>query len=208
VNEDDPPLPKDKPALREWAKKRRAQLDMAAASARLVRRLAALPEFARARNVLIYLALFGEVNVEGLLAQNGDGRRFYVPRCAPKRRLAVHRFVPGETPLVSVAPFGIREPDTAAAARLPETDPAILDLIIVPALLFSERGDRLGYGGGYYDRFLPRRAPGCACVGALPGALVLPRLPRDSWDQKINVIVTETRILRHGGEPASGDGPA
>lgn len=201
MNENDLSLPKEKLALREWAKTRRASLDMAAVAARLAVRLAALPEFARARNVLIYLALPGEVNVEELCAQNGDGRRFYVPRCAPRRRLAVYRFMPGETPLVSVPPFGIREPDPAA--HVPETDPAVLDLLIVPALLLSERGDRLGYGGGYYDRFLPRRAPGCACVGALPDALVLPWLPRDSWDQKMDVIATETHILRPGGGPAT-----
>ncbi len=194
VNDENTPLPKEKPALREWAKTRRATLDMAAVSARLVARLTALPEFETARDVLLYLAMPGEVNVEGLLAFGGDPqRRFYVPRCAPKRRLAVCRYVPGETPLIHVPPFNIREPDPA---RVGETDPVALDLVVVPALLLAEGGDRLGYGGGYYDRFLPRLSPNCVRVGVLPGALVLSRLPRDPWDVPLNVVVTEAGVLR------------
>ena len=164
---------------------------MAAASSLLVARLAALPQFKAARDVLLYLAMVGEVNVEGLLAFGGD-HRFYVPRCAPKRRLAVYRYVPGETSLQNVPPFGIREPDPA---QTPEADPAALDLVVVPALLLSETGDRLGYGGGYYDRFLPRLSPACVTVGALPDALVTPVLPRDAWDHPLDVVVTETRVL-------------
>lgn len=188
----------DKPALRAWAKRRRADLDPGVLSQHLVERVAALPEFVAARHVLLYLAMPDEVNVEGLLslADNADQqRRFYVPRCAPQRRLAVHPFTPGQTPLVARPPFGIREPDPQ---RVPEADPAALDLVIVPALVLSEQGDRVGYGGGYYDRFLPRLAPGCALVGALPGALVLPQLPCDDWDIPLDVVVTETRIWRRG----------
>jgi len=181
----------NKPALREWAKTRRAGLDRVAASLLLVARLAALPQFKAACDVLLYLAMPGEINVEDLLTLGGD-RRFYVPRCAPKRSLAVCRYVPGETFLRNVPPFGIREPDPA---QTPEADPAALDLVVVPALLLSETGDRLGYGGGYYDRFLPRLSPACVTVGALPDALVLPVLPRDSWDYPLDVVVTETRVL-------------
>jgi 5-formyltetrahydrofolate cyclo-ligase len=198
VNEDNTPLLEDKSVLRGWAKARRAGLDMAALSTVLVARLAALPEFKAARDVLLYLAMAGEINVEGLLAL-GDGRqRFYVPRCAPKRRLAVYRYVPGETPLINVPPFGIREPD-----RANEANPAALDLVVVPSLLLSEGGDRLGYGGGYYDRFLPRLRSACITVSALPDALITPRLPRDPWDIPVDVVVTETRLL-----PPPGDGPA
>jgi 5-formyltetrahydrofolate cyclo-ligase len=119
VEQEETEPPEDKPALREWAKARRARLDMAASSACIVARIAALPQFGAARDVLLYLALPGEVNVEGLLAFADGTRRFYVPRCAPKRRLAVHRFVPGETPLVNVPPFGIRELDPARGGNDP-----------------------------------------------------------------------------------------
>ena len=192
------PSPADKPGLRRWAKRLRAGLDWEAVSETLTERLRALPEMAEARNVLLYLAMPGEVRVEGLAEAEedrpGEQRRcWYVPRCAPDRRLAVHRYLPGKTALRTAGPFGIREPDPA---REPEADPSLLDLVIVPALLLSERGDRLGSGGGYYDRFLPRLAPGCLRVGVLPESLVLPDLPHDPWDQSLDLIVTEARTIR------------
>lgn len=185
-----------KPALRQWAKQVRAAWDWHRLSSLLTERLRTLPEITAARDILLYLALPAEVRVEGLAeAADGDARRWYAPRCAdPGRRLAIYPYTPGRTPL-RPGPFGIPEPDPALAA---EADPGALDAIVVPALLLSEAGDRLGYGGGYYDRFLPRRAAHCTAIGVLPDALVLPDLPRDPWDQPLDVIVTETRLLRPG----------
>jgi 5-formyltetrahydrofolate cyclo-ligase len=186
-------IPADKPALRQWAQERRAALDMVALSAVLADRVRALPEFAVARHILLYLAMPGEVNLEGLLTD--AERRWYVPRCAPKRRLAVHPFHPEETPL-RAGPFGIREPDPA---QVPEADPSVLDAVLVPGLLLSRDGWRLGYGGGYYDRFLPRLRPDCRRIGVLPDALTLPTAPPgllDSWDALLDLLVTESEVFR------------
>jgi 5-formyltetrahydrofolate cyclo-ligase len=195
-----PELTNTKPTWRRWAKARRAEMDMACLSAVLVARLRALPEVAGARHLLLYLPMPGEVDVTPLAQQSGAGgeapRCCYVPRCTTgadsERRLAVHRWVPGATPL-KTSRFGVREPDPAL---VPETDPEVLDLVIVPALLLSEQGERIGYGGGYYDRFLPALSARCARVGVLPDALVVPGLPQDPWDQRVNLVVTETRLLR------------
>jgi 5-formyltetrahydrofolate cyclo-ligase len=192
---DSPTIPDDKPGLRLWAQERRAALDVTTLSDVLTTRLRSLPEFATAHHVLLYLGMPGEVNVESLLDSDDAERRWYTPRCAPKRRLAVHPFVLGETPL-RPGPFGIREPDPV---QVPEADPAILDAVIVPALLLSRDGWRLGYGGGYYDRFLPRLRPDCCRIGVLPDALVLPTPPPnliDPWDAPLDVIVTESAIFR------------
>ncbi len=110
----------------------------------------------------------------------------------------MYRYVSGETPLINVAPFGIREPDPAWVR---EADPAVLDMVVVPALFLSEDGHRLGYGGGYYDRFLPRLSPACITVGALPDALVLRRLPRDAWDVPLNIVLTESQKLTPTAQP-------
>lgn len=182
----------EKAALRLRAKAIRETLPLPALSAALYERIANLPVYRSARHVLIYLAMPGEVTVEPLLDLPGsETKQFYVPRCAPKRRLAIHSYVPGETPLRS-GPFAIREPD---ADKVPETQAGIMDLVIVPAVLLSEESDRLGYGGGYYDRFLPRLSASCVCLGALPEALVLPSLPRDPWDVPLPIIVTENRVI-------------
>lgn len=182
----------EKAEMRERAKAFRQTLDITSLSVTLCERLAALPEYQSARHVLLYLAMPEEVTIDALLNSGvSAGKQFYLPRCAPKRRLAIHSYVPGETPLRS-GPFGIREPD---ADLVPEVDPALLNMVIVPAVLLSEDGDRLGYGGGYYDRFLPRLSASCVRLGALPGPLVLPSLPCEAWDVALDLVLTENQVF-------------
>jgi 5-formyltetrahydrofolate cyclo-ligase len=188
-------LPSDKPALRRWARDRRSALAIPALTERLTRQIRTLPEFVTSRHVLMYLAMPDEIAVEGLMTPTENTKQWYIPRCAPKRRLSVHPLVPGETPLIA-GPFGIREPDSA---RVPEVGSEVLDFVIVPALLLTQDGWRLGYGGGYYDRFLPKLRPDCVRLGVLPAALVPPTVPdalRDPWDAPLDVVVTEDAIFR------------
>ena len=79
-------------------------------------------------------------------------------------------------------------------------DPDVFDLVLVPGVAFTERGDRLGRGGGWYDRLIPRLRPGCATVGVAFDIQVLPELPVEPHDARVSVVVTETRTLR----PARG----
>lgn len=192
--DDPPPLGANKPVLREWAKTRRAAAFppnvLADVSARLCDRVRVLPEWQAARHVLLYLAMPGEISVEPLMEGSGgasDKKQFYVPRCGPKRRLVIHPYTPGHTPMVSGV-WGLREPNPAC---VPFAPPSVLDLVIVPALLLTPGGDRLGYGGGYYDRFLPHLAPSCVTIGVLPSALLVPDLPLDEWDVPLHLVVSE-----------------
>ena len=181
------PAPMTKPEWRTWAQARRRELDRDHLSAVLRQRLVALPEFAAAQTVLVYVATPEELDFLPLTTL--APKRFALPRCAPKRRLAVHAY---PCPLI-VSPFGLREP----AATEPELAPEELDLVLVPALAATPQGDRLGYGGGYYDRFLPRLRPNTPTLLVLPDAHLVETLPLDPWDIPVKIIVTETRILRH-----------
>lgn len=163
---------------------------MSALSSVLAAQIATLPEFQAATIVLIYLATPEEVNLESL-CEGEVSKMWVVPRIAPGRRLTLHRFQPGMTALQH-GMFGIREPEENAASVEPES----IDLVLVPALMASERGERLGYGGGYYDRLLPQLHADCTRIVVLPEALVRPELPTDPWDQPLDILVTEARILR------------
>lgn len=70
--------------------------------------------------------------------------------------------------------------------------PAAYDLVIVPGVAFTERGDRLGRGGGWYDRLLPQLRDDCATVGVAFDIQVLPELPVEPHDRQVRVVVTET----------------
>jgi 5-formyltetrahydrofolate cyclo-ligase len=178
------PTRESKPALRAWAREARALLDLPLLSREICVHLEALPAFQKARHVLLYAAMPDEIDVLSLAWT--PEKRFYLPRCGKNRRLTIHEY---PCPLV-VSAFGIREP----ASELPEIDPGALDLALVPGLAFTVQGGRLGQGGGYYDRFLPRLSESCITVGVSPEALVTPSLPTDSWDQKLSLVVTEQGV--------------
>jgi len=134
----------------------------------------AQPAWQAARTVLLYRAVAPELGVVGLtLAAWRAGKRVAFPRVAADG-LALHEVRSwGE---LRPGRFGIPEPDAAAAA----VDAAEVDVAVVPGVAFHPGGDRLGRGGGHYDRLLPRLG-GAAWGVAFDCQLVaeLPRLPHD-----------------------------
>jgi len=190
----------DKVALRRWAKARRANLDSPALSRRLTERLQSLPELAGARKCALYLSMSDEIAVEELVNAHDSplSVQWYAPRCLPGRKLGFYRYIPGKT-ILQTSGFGVREPvpeDTAALST------EALDAVLVPALLLTPHGVRLGYGGGYYDRFLPQLRPGCVTIGVLPSELVVDELPQDSWDIPLQIVVTEHLVYRRDSAAA------
>lgn len=140
------------------------------------------------RSALSYRAFGSEVNLEAL-PQLLPQVAFYQPRTEPGRNLSVHRW---EAPLAR-SPLGMLEPV--------QGDPPCqvsLDLVLVPGLAFDRSGRRLGWGGGYYDRFLRRLGEGPLRVGVTPAALLVPELPGEAHDQLVQIIATERGIWKAG----------
>ncbi|UBV41974.1 5-formyltetrahydrofolate cyclo-ligase [Deinococcus taeanensis] len=136
-----------------------------------------------ARRVLAYRAMPGEPDVGAL---HGDFELF-TPRARfrPAPHLTFHPWQTATEP----SRFGaLQPPADAPAAPL-----ARMDVIVLPALAFDERGVRLGYGGGFYDRLLPA-FPGVT-VGVIPSALLLGALPAEEHDCPVHRLVTERGVL-------------
>lgn len=87
--------------------------------------------------------------------------------------------------------MSIPEPDAKARERRP-------DLILVPLLAFDRNGYRLGYGGGYYDRYLSehRAKRSVRAVGIAYAGQQVDALPHDDFDEKLDAVVTETQVIR------------
>ncbi len=90
--------------------------------------------------------------------------------------------------------YSIMEPDPE---RCPRVDPSELDIVIVPGSVFDRRGGRLGYGGGYYDRFLSKDAPQALRIAlAFSFQVQDNNIPLQPHDELMDYIVTEKEIIR------------
>ena len=101
--------------------------------------------------------------------------------------MEVRRYLP-DRPLVSVS-FGISEP----GPDCPLLSPADIDLVLVPAVCYDRQGYRLGFGGGYYDRWLEHFAG--FRVGLCRSAVLQNRVPTQTHDARVDVLITETESL-------------
>ncbi|MCR4666542.1 MAG: 5-formyltetrahydrofolate cyclo-ligase [Desulfovibrio sp.] len=168
-----------------------------AASRRLQDRVLAWEGWEKAGAVALYMAMEkeGEVRTDLLLSRAlALGKRVYLPRVAGKGLLHLARFT-ADTALEK-GHFGIDEPARSVpgltAPCFAEEEPDCL--VILPALALDRSGVRLGYGGGYYDRFLS--SPGTHVrLGLCFSFQLVPHLPCDMWDQRVHAICTEEEIL-------------
>jgi 5-formyltetrahydrofolate cyclo-ligase len=160
---------------------------VATANARICEHLAAWPVFQAAHSVASYMAFGSEISLMPLMEQF-NGKRWVIPRSLvkPEPRLIFHPYDP--THLVRHR-FGMLEPD----ASLPVVEPSELNLVFVPGVAFDRGGHRLGYGGGFYDRFLPKVA--ATKVGIVYAALIVEHVPHNAFDQSVDFLACETGLV-------------
>ncbi len=139
--------------------------------------------FQRSASVLTYMPIKGEVDLTPLLTRHPE-KRWVLPRIIPEED---HRMVfhPYDAARLVRHPFGMAEP----AADLPTVPPEAIELALVPGLAFNRQGWRLGYGGGYFDRFLKDFAG--VSVGVVFRALLLDEVPHAPFDVPMQWIVSE-----------------
>ena len=153
------------------------------------RRIVETEEFQRAETVLLYAPVKGEIDLLPLVAIcRRMGKEVGFPVSLEDGALAFRSPDEGES-LVTGA-YGIPEPPpTARSSTLNEKT-----LCILPALTFDQKGNRLGYGKGYYDRFLASFKG--MTLGAVYEKLMCPSVPTEEHDLPVNVVVHERGVLR------------
>ena len=168
----------NKQQLRTWAKEERKKFDMLKTSENLVRKLMDTEEYRQAKNIMIFYPKKDEVNLLALLED--ETKNFYLPKIQDKELLCCP-YKKGDELCESC--FRTKEPTTSSV------DKNLIDLVIVPALAVDKKGYRLGYGGGYYDRFLAdvNNVIKLVCI---PKDFILETIYPEQYDIQISFVIT------------------
>jgi 5-formyltetrahydrofolate cyclo-ligase len=180
-----------KQRIRAEARGRRAALDektIRSHSQAIARRLLALLD--PAEPVMVYAAKPPEVDTRDLIASLlGRGTPVIVPIIERETGTLRLSYIKSADVLVE-STFRVPEP---IGNEIP-ADPSVIATVIIPMIAFDRRGNRLGYGAGYYDRFLAAN-PRVRKIGIAFSCQETEGIPEDSFDIRMDCVVTEEGIL-------------
>ena len=165
---------KNKTDYRLYAKELRKTLDIKLLSKEFCRKIRNEEHYINAKNVMLFYPAEFEIDLRELF---NDDKNFYLPKVFEDKLLVC--------PLsekLEKSKFNIMEPCSEPI------EPELLDIIIVPALMADKNGYRLGYGGGFYDRFLPLCKNAFKIV-VVPKELFIAKLPHDEFDVKVDKVL-------------------
>ena len=158
---------------------------------RITQKLLAISEYVEATTVLTYVSVSSEVSTRMFIeCALRDGKTVAVPRCLPGHCLEFVAITSLDQ--LIAAPFGLLEPPKELPALTEEQMNA--SICIVPALLVDIKGYRLGYGAGFYDRFLSTY-PGKKICLAYQQNLSRTMLPHTPFDVAVDEVITESDVL-------------
>lgn len=179
-------LRKGQQIVRDAAPERvRATLD-----ARILANLQAAPDYQDADLVLTYVSIGSEVDTRAVIEDAFcESKRVAVPRRTAEKGLEFVEISSLEE--LHTTSFGILEPDASVPAL--QASELVGSICLVPGLIFDGEGNRIGYGAGYYDRFLAFY-PGQKIALARTRQLSCNELPHESHDIVVDMVVTDQRV--------------
>ena len=181
----------DKNQIREIVLEKRNKLDkkIIIEKGNIVKeKLFALPEYKKAKTIMFFLSFSKEVYTHDMVkeALEDKDKEVVVPKikefeiipCSIKK---FSELLPGA--------YRILEP-----VEVKEIEPRKIDIILVPGIAFDKRGYRIGYGKGYYDRFLKRSK--ALRIGLCMDFQIVDNIPHKEWDIPMGIVITEKRVIK------------
>lgn len=140
------------------------------------------------KNIMIYMDMKNEVKITNLLNYYED-KQFYIPKISHKGIIKINKY---EEEKLEKHRFGNLESNS-----LEYVDENLIDLVIIPGVVYDESKNRIGFGGGYYDRFLKkiRKNNKTLILAVAYEFQVLEKIPWEEHDEKPDFLITEERIL-------------
>ncbi|AOT73234.1 5-formyltetrahydrofolate cyclo-ligase [Geosporobacter ferrireducens] len=149
--------------------------------------------YKEAQNVMVYIDFRSEVKTDGIVQDLIAGhKKAIVPICVPKTREMILSHLKNPAKELAEGTFGVFEPKEE---YIRSVDASEIDLVIVPGVAFDRKGYRIGYGGGYYDRFFEKLSKRIPTVALAFDLQIVEAVPAESFDQAVDYIITESELI-------------
>ena len=147
-----------------------------------------LVQYKNSKTIMFYVSFNSEVNTHDMIREALRNKTVVIPK------VAHHEIEPSVIidfdNLIPSSKFGILEPIETMKIAYKN-----INLVLVPGIVFDEEGHRIGYGFGYYDKFL-KKVPKAIKIGLVFDFQVIDRIPREMHDVPVDFIMTEERVIK------------
>ncbi len=152
-----------------------------------------LPEVREGRTFFIFVSFRSEVRTIPIINRLiEEGKKIVVPYTDLEKKRLILCYI-NKTLELKSGTYGILEPDINKAIRANVKD---IDVAVIPGSTFDIKGGRVGYGGGFYDRIIPELRENVPKIALAFDLQVLEKVPMGYYDKRMDIIVTEKRIIR------------
>ena len=158
------------------------------------KRLFGMDEFKKSKVVFCFLSTFFEVQTEKIIRESLRlGKQVLVPLLDPEGENLQASRIPSMDIDFVVGEYGVRQPAPKFRDIVPFSN---IDFVVVPGLAFDNLGNRIGYGGGFYDKFFKKITRDVDRVAVSYDFQLFNLVPRSDLDEPVHFLITETKALR------------
>lgn len=159
---------------------------------KILHQIKSLAEYKNADTIFCYVSTEKEINTIPLLQEILDsGKRLGVPKCTGKGIMDAYEIQNLEQ--LKIGSYGILEPGEECDIIL---DPTEIQFSIIPCISCNRKGERLGHGGGFYDRYLEKMPEDCEKAILCRESLMCDEIPTEEHDERMDLVISENGIIR------------
>ena len=152
-----------------------------------------IPSFKESKTAMIYLSFNNEVDTEEIIDWCfKQEKEVVIPYCVIETKEIIPCKLDSKRRGLKKNKYGIWEPEKDLMISVKIED---IDVIVIPGVGFDEKCNRLGFGGGYYDRFLAKRQREIKAIAISYGRQIVESIPTDNYDIPMDMVVTESNIF-------------